>query len=114
MKTVYIVVDNENVYPNAFTSYKDALDEVKRKYDELHDNEDYEDWRDDEENEVDVEEGNKIGNKRNGDPNITELYIEKGIHIYIRKLSVKSKTSHRKRRHTIGGRYNKNKTKKHI
>jgi len=80
---VYAIVENGKLYPNAFTNYKDALDEVKKKY---------EDWNDNEDNEVDVEEGTKLGNKKNGDPNITELYIEKGIHIFIHKLPLNSPT----------------------
>jgi len=95
MEYVYIIVENGEVYlPNAFTSYKDALDEVKKKYDKLRDDEGYEDWRDNEENEVDVEEGHKVYKvKGNTNPNITELYIEKEIKINIYKLEVKFKSA---------------------
>ena len=95
MKFVYTIVENGEAYPNAFTSYNDALDEVKKKH---------ADWRDNEEDDVDVEEGHKIGKKRNGDPNITELYIEKEIYIFIYKLKLASKPF---RRHSIGGKYYK-------
>jgi hypothetical protein len=89
MKFIYTIVENGETYPNAFTSYNDALDEVKKKH--------Y-DWRDNEEDEVNVEEGHKIG-KINDNPNITELYIEKEIFIYIYKLTLASKQL---RRHSIG------------
>jgi len=113
MRFVYTIVENGEAYPNAFTSYNDALDEVKKTH---------ADWHDNEEDEVDVEEGNKIGKKRSGDPNITELYIEKEIYIFIYKLTLASKptsssksassfkpTSSSKplRRHSIGGKKNK-------
>ena len=76
---VYTIIENGEMYLNAFTSYKDALDEVKKKYD---------DWKDNEENIINVNESYKI-NKNNKDSNITELYIEKGICIFIYKLIVK-------------------------
>ena len=79
---VYAIIENGEMYLNAFTSYKDALDEVKKKYD---------DWKDNEENIINVNEGHKI-NKNNKDINITELYIEKEIHIYIHKFVIKTNT----------------------
>ena len=91
---VYVVFMNGELFiPNAFTSYENALDAVKETLDNLRDNEGYEDWRDNEENEVHVDEGHKIGKRRNEDPNkdpnVTELYMEKAININIYKLEVK-------------------------
>jgi hypothetical protein len=48
----------------------------------------YDDWKDNEENIINVNESYKI-NKNNKDSNITELYIEKEIYIFIYKLIVK-------------------------
>jgi len=92
---VYVVFMNCELFiPNAFTSYENALEAVKEKLDSLRDNEGYEDWRDNEENEVHVEEGHKINKIRNEDPNkdpnVTELYVEKEMNINIYKLEVKS------------------------
>jgi MoaA/NifB/PqqE/SkfB family radical SAM enzyme len=88
MVYVYIVInENGEVYPDAFTNYNEALNEVKKVLDNLRDTKGYEDWRENEENSVDVKEGHKI-NKENPNPNITELYIEKGMFITINKLTL--------------------------
>lgn len=106
---VYAILAEGTLLPNYFNSYKKALDEVKRVYPDWDDryDEDGEDGEDGEENqyttnEVEVKEGHKM-NKNLEDPNITELYIEKGIHISIHKLVVKTKhasggSSRRRRR----------------
>jgi hypothetical protein len=80
MESVYVIVENGLVYPNAFTSYIAAIEDVKKKHD---------DWNE-EGNEVDVEEGHKINSNSLGaeNPNITELYIEKEINITVTKLQV--------------------------
>lgn len=107
MTFIYTVVDNENIYPNAFVTYKEALDAVKEKN---------VDWNEDEENEIDVEEGHKLNKTAKPNPNITELYIEKGIYIFIHKLLLKKskpillKKSKPTRRHSIGGAYPKKNT----
>jgi hypothetical protein len=89
---VYVVIENDELFLfNAFTNYEIALDAVKKKLDDLRDNQEYEDWRDNEDNEINVEEGHKI-DKTNTDPNVTELYMEKGILIKIYKLQVKYNT----------------------
>ena len=92
---VYVVFMNCELFiPNAFTNYENALDAVKEKLDSLRDNEGYEDWRDNEGNDVHVEEGHKIDKRRNEDPNkdpnVTELYVESKIYINIYKLEVKA------------------------
>jgi hypothetical protein len=78
---VYTVVENGDAYPLAFTTYKQAVDAVKRKHKETLD----EDERSNEKermqscNEIDVPEAKE---------RITRLYIEKGIHIEIHRLPV--------------------------
>jgi len=97
MKFVYTIVEENQAYPNAYTTYKDALDAVKQKYNDLL-NTKY----DDEDENI-----NEIPEKENTKSNFTELYIEKGIYINIYKLAVNSKTL---RRHSVGGRYYKKNT----
>jgi len=83
---VYAILAEGELVPNYFTTYREALDEVKQMYPEWDDR--YDEDGEEEEytlNEVDVEEGHKI-DKRSKDENLTELYIEKGIRICIRKL----------------------------
>lgn len=100
---VYAILAEGALLPNYFNSYKKALDEVKRVYPDWDDR--YDEDGEKEEyttNEVEVEEGHKM-NKNLEDPNITELYIEKGITISIHKLVVKPKhasggSSRRRRR----------------
>jgi len=87
---VYAILVNGELFPNYFNTYKEALDEVKIMYP---------DWDDRYEedgkynkyaiNKVEVKEGHKM-NKDLDDANITELYIEKGIHISIHKLILKN------------------------
>ncbi len=87
---VYAILAEGALLPNYFNSYKKALDEVKKVYPDWDDR--YDEDGEKEEyttNEVEVEEGHKM-NVNSKDPNITELYIEKGIHISIHKLVVKT------------------------
>jgi hypothetical protein len=115
MYEIYIIVEDNQAYPYAYTNYKDALGAVKRKYHDLLNNND-----EDTDNDI-----NEIPENENTKSHVTELYIEKGININIFKIPVKSVElpvkSKRKilRRHSIGGRYYKkstqsNKTKKNI
>ena len=71
MEQVYIVVENGVAYPNAFFTYNLAVNAVKLKHD---------DWDLNPINEVDIPE--------NKNESITNLYIEKGIHIMIHKLPI--------------------------
>lgn len=106
MKVYAILIysdDGVDLLPHYFNTYKKALDEVKKKYPDWDDSYD-EDGKPDiyAINKVDVKEGHKMS--KSTDPNITELYIEKGIHIYIHKLLVKPKSasggySNSRRRH---------------
>ena len=85
---VYAILAECELLPNYFNTYKEALDEVKKLYPDWDDR--YDENGDEDEytiNEVDVEEGHKMSKSK--DENLTELYIEKGINIYIRKLLVK-------------------------
>jgi len=76
---VYIVVENGIVYKNGYINYNLAINAVKEKY---------VDWESSEINEVDVPEGYKIYNKKNINPNQTDLYIEKQVYITIYKLPI--------------------------
>lgn len=117
MKVYAILIYSEEggeLLPHYFTTYKKALNAVKEAYP---------DWDDRFEedgtlneypnNKVDVKEGHKMS--KSTDTNITELYIERGIHIYIHKLLVKPKSasggySNSRRRHT---KRNTNNSRKH-
>ena len=86
---VYAILVNCDLLPNYFNTYKEALDEVKTLYPDWDDRYD-EDGTENKYsiNKVEVKEGHKMS--KDSDPNITELYIEKGIHIYIHKLVLKN------------------------
>ena len=85
---------------NYFNTYNDALAEVKRKFSDDWDDslDEYGDVNEYRNNKVDVGEGHKMPRRAgsedpaSNDPNLTELYIEKGINIYIRKLVEKPKS----------------------
>ena len=87
---VYAILINCELLPNYFNTYKEALDEVKIMYPDWDDRYD-EDGKYNKYsiNKVEVKEGHKM-NKDLDDANITELYIEKGIHISIHKLVLKN------------------------
>ena len=80
--------DGVELLPNYFNTYLKALDEVKRKYKETWDDRFEEDGTLNEypNNKIEVGEGHKANGTFGGDPNLTELYIEKGISISIRRL----------------------------
>ena len=109
MKYVYAIVEladteNDGPYPMAFRDFSDAINAVKLKH-----NWDNRDEDEKSEDEVDVREGHKMGQKPEdktirGDPSITQLYIERGINITIYKLPVKSGLS---RRRSLGGKTRK-------
>jgi hypothetical protein len=87
---VYAILVNGELFPNYFNTYKESLDEVKIIYSDWDDRYD-EDGKYNKYsiNKVEVKEGHKMG-KDLDDANITELYIEKGIHISIHKLVLKN------------------------
>jgi hypothetical protein len=86
---VYAILINCELLPNYFNTYEEALDEVKMLYPDWDDRYD-EDGKYNQYtiNKVEVEEGHKMS--KDSDTNITELYIEKGIHISIHKLVLKN------------------------
>jgi hypothetical protein len=89
---VYAILINCDILPNYFNTYKEALDEVKTLYPDWDDRYD-EDGTENQYaiNKVEVEEGHKMNKaSKEMNPNITELYIEKEICIYIHKLVLKN------------------------
>ena len=87
---VYAILVNGELFLNYFNMYKEALDEVKNIIPDW-DNRYNEDGKYNKYtiNKVEVKEGHKV-NKDLDDANITEIYIEKGIHISIHKLVLKN------------------------
>jgi hypothetical protein len=87
---VYAILVNCELLPNYFNTYKEALDEVMMRYPDWDDRYDEDGTKNKYSiNKVEVEERHKM-NKDSDDANITELYIEKGIYIYIHKLVLKN------------------------
>jgi hypothetical protein len=87
---VYAILINCELLPNYFNTYKEALDEVMMLYPDWDDRYEQDGTKNQYSiNKVEVEEGHKM-NKDLDDANITELYIEKGIHISIHKLVLKN------------------------
>jgi hypothetical protein len=77
MPTVYVVIENCDVYPVVYTSYASAVAAVKERHaEEIKEDEGAEDKRCD----LDIEEDTETGK--------TQLYIEKGINILIHRLPV--------------------------
>ena len=100
--------------PNYFGTYKKSLDEVKRLYPDWDDR--YEDDGRDNEyamNKVEVEEGHKVATgRREGDPKLTELYIERGINISIRRLVKKPRQAAADAAAAAGGGYTRRRQSK--
>ena len=81
---IYTVVENGDAYPFAFTTYKEAVNAVKRKHKETLDEDEERSKLPENQgevscNEIDVPEAKE---------RITRLYIEKEIHIEIHRLPV--------------------------
>ena len=90
MDYIYTVVTSDGAFPCAFTSYADALAEVKEKYKESWQRRDcgaevkhntYDYWASQQEDDDDVEEGAKLDADDDGDANVTQIWIN--IHIGI-------------------------------
>ena len=85
MSIVYVVLENGELYPNIYSTYELAREAVLTKYaDELREErEEFEEWGKDYgismSSKVDIDE-NQSG--------VTNLYIEKGIHITIQRYTV--------------------------
>lgn len=91
MKVYAILIQSEDgveLLPKYFSTYNKALDEVKIKYPDWDDRNDHDGSVNKYSiNKVVVEEGHKMSDMaRGGDPNLTELYIERGVNISIRRL----------------------------
>ena len=86
---VYAILVNGELLPNYFNTYKKALNEVMMRYPDWDDRYDEDGNKNQYSiNKVEVDEGHKMS--KDSDVNITELYIEKGIHISIHKLVLKN------------------------
>ena len=101
--------DGVELLPNYFNTYLKALAEVKRKYQETWDDRFEEDGTLNEypNNKIEVGEGHKADGTFGGDPNLTELYIEKGIFISIRRLVKKPTRASRASAAAAGGGYSR-------
>ena len=80
--------DGVELLPNYFSTYQNALDKVKKLYRDVWDDRFEEDGTVNiySNNKVEVGEGHKANGRIEEDLNLTELYIERGIHISIRRL----------------------------
>jgi hypothetical protein len=92
MATVYVVLENGDLYPNIYSTYESAREAVITKYtDELQsEREEFEEWGRAYYKSLDNPEDG-MPSKVNIDENesgTTLLYIEKGIHITIQRYSV--------------------------
>jgi hypothetical protein len=84
MEYIYIIVENGEPYLTTFKNYKSAVISVKEKHKE------YLEERIKELHDLDMIESvlAEINVKENTETNITLLYIEKGINIYIYRLPI--------------------------
>ena len=78
---IYVVIENGDPYPNAFTTYEKAAEAVRVKYKQVIDN-DIE-WKDSE----GMHSVNDLFTPENP-AGISLMYVEKGIHIEIHRLPV--------------------------
>ena len=109
---ILIQGDEEGVVllPNYFKTYQNALDKVKNLYRDVWDDRFEEDGTVNiySNNKVEVGEGHKANGTFGGDPNLTELYIERGISISIRRLVKKpTRASRASRASAAGGGYSR-------
>ena len=81
MSSLYVVIENGEPYENVYTSYAFAAAAVKEKYDEEIANQIEESNGYPICSEIDLPEDILTGK--------TYFYLEKGIHIYIYKLSIR-------------------------
>lgn len=84
MEFVYIIVENGEAYPNAYKTYKSAVDKVKEKHREYLEEQIKELYH------LDMIESvlADINVPENIEKGISRLYIEKGINIEIHKLPI--------------------------
>jgi hypothetical protein len=89
MDYIYTVVDSGGAFPCAFTTYADALAEVKDKYKESWQkdcgaevkNKTYDYWSSQQDDEDDLEEGSKLDDEDDSDENVTQIWID--VHVGI-------------------------------
>ncbi len=90
MDYIYTVVDSDGAFPYAFTTYADALTEVKEKYKECWQrdccgaevkNNTYDYWSSQQDDDDDVEEGSKLDDDDDDDDSITQIWIN--VHVGI-------------------------------
>jgi len=86
MQSLYIITENGEAYPTAYTSYAAAVKAVKEKHGEY-----LCDWIKQMGRLEDIESVlADINVPENTETNKTYLYIEKGIHIYIYRYVIKN------------------------
>ena len=84
MESVYIIIENGESYPNAYTTYMGAVSAVKGKHKEY-----LKEQINSLESVADIESIlSDINVPENVESGKTYLYIEKGIHILINKLPI--------------------------
>jgi hypothetical protein len=74
MEYIYMVVDGEGAFPDAFTSYSDALAEVKDKYKHYW-GKGGDDYWSSQQDDDDIEEGSKVDEEHDENPNVTQISI---------------------------------------
>jgi hypothetical protein len=84
MESAYVVIENGESYPVAYTTYEAAVYAVKEKHHEIIE------WQIKEVQYLDMIENilADINVPENKETNKTQLYIEKGINIIIHKLVI--------------------------
>ncbi len=85
MATVYVVVENGELYKNMYSTYDSARKAVTTKYaKELR-----EEWEEAQEmNDPDYQVASDIPDENKDETGRTYLYIEKGIHVIIQRYNV--------------------------
>ena len=78
---VYVVIENGDPYPNAFTSYEKAAEAVRAKFKQEIKNDIY--WQ----GQDGTEPVNDLFTQEN-QTGVSKMYVEKGIHIEIHRLPV--------------------------
>jgi len=79
---VYVVIENGDPYPNAFTSYEKAAEAVRAKFKSQVDEDIY--WL----GQGEMDSVNDLFTPESP-TGVSKMYVEKGIHIEIHRLPVK-------------------------
>jgi hypothetical protein len=84
MEYIYIVIENSDLYPSAFITYKSAMLSIKEKHQEY-----LKELIKELDNFFDIEcLINNINVPENTETGVSRLYIEKGINIEIHKIPI--------------------------